>query len=36
MDQWMYQMSDGAVVVRTVVTKLGIRLVEITEQFEKS
>jgi hypothetical protein len=36
MEQWMYQMSDGAVMIRTIVTKAGIRLVEVSEQFEKS
>jgi hypothetical protein len=33
MDQNFYRMDDGAVVIRTIVTKLSIRLVEITEQF---
>jgi hypothetical protein len=36
MDQWFYQMGDGAVMVRTVVSKLGIRLIEVSEQFEKA
>ncbi len=35
MAQWMYQMADGAVVIRTVVTKLGFRIAQVTEQFEK-
>ncbi len=35
MEQWMYRMDDGAVMIRTVVTKLGIRFVEVSEQFEK-
>jgi len=35
MDQWFYQMDDGAVMVRTIVAKAGIRLIEISEQFEK-
>lgn len=35
MEQWMYRMDDGAVVIRTVVTKLGVRLTEVTEQFVK-
>ena len=35
MAQWMYRMDNGAVVIRTVVTKLGIRLAEVTEQFDK-
>jgi hypothetical protein len=36
MDQWMYQMPDGAVMIRSVVTKLGIRLIEVSEQFRKA
>jgi hypothetical protein len=36
MDQWMYRMDDGAVMIRTVVTKLHVRLLEVSEQFEKS
>jgi len=36
MDQWFYRMDDGAVMIRTVVTKAGIRLLEVSEQFEKS
>jgi hypothetical protein len=35
MDQWMYRMPDGDVVIRTEVTKLGFRLIQISEQFEK-
>jgi hypothetical protein len=35
MDQWFYQMADGAVVIRTNVTKAGIRLLGVTEEFEK-
>lgn len=35
MDQWFYRMDDGAVMVRTIVAKAGIRLIEISEQFEK-
>jgi hypothetical protein len=35
MDQWFYQMRNGAVVIRTNVTKAGIRLLGITEEFEK-
>jgi len=35
MDQWFYHMDDGAVMIRTVVTKAGIRLLEVSEQFEK-
>jgi len=36
MDQWFYRMDDGAVLVRTIVTKASIRLLEISEQFEKA
>jgi hypothetical protein len=36
MDQWFYRMDDGAVMVRTTVAKAGIRLLEISEQFEKT
>jgi hypothetical protein len=36
MDQWFYQMRDGSVVIRTNVSKAGIRLLGITEQFEKA
>jgi hypothetical protein len=36
MDQWFYRMDDGAVMVRTVVSKAGVRLIEISEQFEKA
>jgi hypothetical protein len=32
-EQWMYGMDDGAMVNRTVVTKLGVVLAEVTEQF---
>jgi hypothetical protein len=35
MDQWMYRMDDGSVMIRTVVTKFGIRLVEVSELFRK-
>ncbi len=35
MEQWMYRMDDGSVMIRTIVTKLGIRLAEVSEQFEK-
>jgi hypothetical protein len=36
MDQWFYQMQNGGVVIRTNVTKAGIRLIGITEEFEKA
>jgi hypothetical protein len=35
MDQWMYRMDDGSVMIRTVVTKFGIRLIEVSEVFRK-
>lgn len=35
MEQWMYLMDDGAMVNRTVVSKLGLVLAEVTEQFER-
>lgn len=36
LEQWMYLMEDGAMVNRTVISKLGITLAEVTEQFEHS
>ncbi|MDE8346535.1 MAG: DUF3833 family protein [Acidocella sp.] len=33
MSQWMYQMGDGAVMIRTVVSKFGVSLIEVSEQF---
>jgi hypothetical protein len=33
MDQWMYLSDNNTLLVRTIVTKLGIRLAEISEQF---
>ncbi len=33
MDQWMYRMDDGAVMIRTHVSKLGILLLQVSEQF---
>jgi hypothetical protein len=35
MDQWFYQMRNGTVVIRTNVTKANIRLLGVTEAFEK-
>ena len=35
MEQWMYRLDDGTVMIRTIVTKLGIRLTEVTEVFRK-
>ncbi len=34
MEQWMYLMADGAMVNRTIISKLGFILAEVTEQFE--
>ncbi len=36
MEQWMYRLPDGTVLIRTIVTKLGVRLIEVSEQFVKS
>ena len=36
MEQWMYLSDNGTLMVRTIVTKLGVRLAEISEQFERS
>jgi hypothetical protein len=33
MDQWFYRMDDGAVMIRTHVTKFGILLLQVSEQF---
>ena len=33
MDQWMYLADDGTLLNRTVITKLGVRLAEVSEQF---
>lgn len=33
MNQWMYHMDDGSVTIRTTVTKFGIIVAEVTEQF---
>jgi hypothetical protein len=35
MNQWMYQMDDGSVTIRTTVTKFGFILAEVTEQFTR-
>lgn len=35
MDQWMYLMDNGAMVNRTIVSKLGFTIAEVTEQFER-
>lgn len=36
MEQWMYHMDDGSVMIRTIVTKLGVRLIEVSEVFQKA
>jgi len=33
MQQWMYLADDGTLMNRTIVTKLGVRLAEVSEQF---
>jgi hypothetical protein len=33
MDQWMYQLDDGSLLIRTTISKLGIILGEVSEQF---
>lgn len=33
MEQWMYLSDNGMLLVRTIATKLGVRLAEISEQF---
>jgi hypothetical protein len=33
MNQWMYRLDDGSVMIRTTVSKLGIILAEVTEHF---
>ena len=33
MDQWMYLADDGTLMNRTIITKLGVRLAEVSEQF---
>jgi hypothetical protein len=35
MSQWFYQLDDGSVMIRTVVTKLSVRLIEVSEVFHK-
>jgi hypothetical protein len=36
MNQWMYGLDDGSVMVRTTVSKLGVILAEVTEQFTRA
>ena len=33
MEQWMYRLPDGSVMIRTVVSKLGVIAVEVSEHF---
>lgn len=33
MQQWMYRMDDGSVTIRTTVSKFGVIIAEVTEQF---
>ncbi len=33
MDQWMYQLDDGSVMIRSTISKLGVILTEVSEQF---
>ena len=33
MNQWMYRMDDGSVIIRTAVSKFGFIVAEVTEQF---
>jgi hypothetical protein len=32
-EQWMYRMSDGSVTIRTTISKFGVIVAEVTEQF---
>jgi hypothetical protein len=36
MTQYMYRLEDGSVMIRTIATKLGVRLVEISEVFRQA
>jgi hypothetical protein len=33
MDQWMYRLPDGSVMIRTTISKLGVIMAEVSEQF---
>jgi hypothetical protein len=35
MHQWMYLMPDGTMMNRTIITKLGVTVAEVTEQFSR-
>ena len=34
MDQWMYLMDGGSMMNRTTISKLGITLAEVSEEFQ--
>ena len=36
MDQWMYLADNGTLMNRTIITKLGVRIAEVSEQFVRS
>jgi hypothetical protein len=36
MEQWMYLADNGTLLIRTIVSKLGVRLAQISEQFVRS
>jgi hypothetical protein len=36
MEQWMYLADNGTLMNRTIITKLGVRLAEVSEQFVRS
>ena len=36
MDQWMYRLDDRSVMIRTTISKLGIILAEVSEQFSRT
>jgi hypothetical protein len=36
MEQWMYQMDDDSLLIRTSVSKFGFILAEVTEQFKRT
>ncbi len=33
MNQWMYRLADGSVMIRTTISKFGVIVAEVTEQF---
>jgi hypothetical protein len=36
MEQYMYRMDNGSVMIRTIASKLGFRLLEVSEVFQKT